>query len=226
MSFKFSPSTIDLLKNFASVNNNIYFKAGDKISTITDTKNFLATGTILEDIPVNFGIYDLSEFLNVMELFGDPILDFSENHLTVRDEKNNTKIKYFYSAPEILTTAEKMPNPPEADLTFTLSEGMLHQLNRASKTLALDFLSITKDGDELKLSVIDVANATSNSYSTSIPGKTNLNDFNFIIKLSDVRIMPGDYNVTISKKFLAEFNNIEQDLKYFLALERSSTVNG
>jgi len=147
MSFKFSPSTIDLLKNFASINNNIYFRSGDKISTITDTKNFLATGTILEDIPVNFGIYDLSEFLNVMELFGDPILDFSEdNHLTVRDEKNNTKIKYFYSAPEILTTAEKMPNPPEADLTFTLSEGMLHQLNRAKF-----FNRSIVEGENLKL---------------------------------------------------------------------------
>ena len=61
---KLSDRTINLLKNFASINQSILFKQGKSLRTISVMKNILAEQNIDEDIPQEFGVYDLSQFLN------------------------------------------------------------------------------------------------------------------------------------------------------------------
>jgi len=224
MSFKFSETTLSVLRNFATINGNIYFSQGNEVSTITDTKNFMAYGSIEEEFPIDFGIYDLSEFLNVLSLMTNPSLDFSENYLVVNDESGTSRIKYFYSSPDILTKSDKKPTMPSVDMEFDLSNALLSKLKRAGSTLGLEYLSLTKEGELLNLSVIDINNATSNTYTTQIPVKTDMEDFNILFNLSNIRILEGNYNVKISKKLIAELENTEYNLKYWLACERTSTV--
>ena len=76
---KLSQKTITLLKNFSDINQSILFKKGTSLRTISVMKNVLAEATINEDLPTDFGIYDLSQFLNGLALHRTPELDF-QNH--------------------------------------------------------------------------------------------------------------------------------------------------
>ena len=68
LDMKLSESTLSLLKNFSTINQSILFKQGNRLRTISVMKNILAEATIGEDLPKDFGIYDLNQFLNGLAL--------------------------------------------------------------------------------------------------------------------------------------------------------------
>ena len=67
---KLSTETISVLKNFGAINQGILFKKGKTLKTVSSHKNILAEVTIKEDIPAEFGVYDLNNFLSVVSLTG------------------------------------------------------------------------------------------------------------------------------------------------------------
>ena len=69
---KLSEKTLNLLKNFSTINQSILFKQGSSLRTISVMKNILAEATIDEEIPQDFGIYDLNQFLNGLDLHQHP----------------------------------------------------------------------------------------------------------------------------------------------------------
>ena len=73
---KLSKDTLALFKNYASINSNLLLKQGNKLSTISSQKNVMSDVTVTESFPVDFGIYDLNEFLGAMSIFEDPELTF------------------------------------------------------------------------------------------------------------------------------------------------------
>ena len=80
---KLSDKTIKLLKNFSSINQSILFKEGSKLRTISVMKNILAEATVDEEFPKDFGIYDLVQFLNGLDLHETPELDFTRDEHVV-----------------------------------------------------------------------------------------------------------------------------------------------
>ena len=91
---KLSDRTINLLKNFASINQSILFKQGNQLRTISVMKNILAEANIDEDFPQDFGVYDLSQFLNSLGLFQEPELNFTGREFC-KYQRRKTKIKVF-----------------------------------------------------------------------------------------------------------------------------------
>ena len=61
---KLSKQTVELFKNFSTINSNLLLKPGNKIGTISSQKNIMASNTIGETIPNEFGIYDLKIIQN------------------------------------------------------------------------------------------------------------------------------------------------------------------
>jgi len=59
---KLTAETTAILKNYAAINQNIQFKQGNSLSTISPQKNILTTAEISEDIPNTLAIYDLNKF--------------------------------------------------------------------------------------------------------------------------------------------------------------------
>ena len=58
-----STETLAILKNFSEINQNILFRPGKKLNTISQGKNILAEADITEKFDAEFGVYDLPEFL-------------------------------------------------------------------------------------------------------------------------------------------------------------------
>ena len=90
-----SDDTLKVLQNFASVNPNLVLKPGQKVKTISEAKNIMATAEITEDFPVEFGVYDLNEFLSVHGLIENAALTFDDKSLTMSN--GDQKIKYFFA---------------------------------------------------------------------------------------------------------------------------------
>ena len=80
---KLSEQTVSLLKNFASINQNLQFKSGNKLSTISAQKNILVNAEIPETFPSDFAIYDLNKMLGVMNLFPDPEMEIGDNTMKI-----------------------------------------------------------------------------------------------------------------------------------------------
>lgn len=217
---KLSKYTIEVLKNFSRINQSILFKDGNKLRTISVMKNILAEAVLPEEFPKEFGIYDLQQFINGIELHDNPDLDFSsDNYVIIHENKNKTK--YFYSDPNVIVTPpEKSLSLPSEDVCFEISSQQLSHLLKASGVYGLPDLSAIGNGEIVKLVVRDKKNDTSNVFSIDVGLTTNVFTFNF--KIENIKILPGSYEVVISKKFLSKFSNKDKELIYWIALEPDS----
>jgi len=93
-----STKTLDVLKNFSSINSSIVFRKGSTVRTISNAENILAKFTSEEVFPVDFAIYDLSQFLCGIYLFSNPQLEFdNENFVTIRGGRQSAR--YYFSDP-------------------------------------------------------------------------------------------------------------------------------
>lgn len=219
--------TMQTLKNFASINSNLVIRGGNTIMTMSEAKNVLAEAVVEENFPQEFGIYDLNEFLSVVNLFETSNLKFEDTHLIVSDTSGRSKIKYFYSDVEMLTSPTKALSMPPAEVKFTLDQNTLNSLKRAASALGHSEVSITAGNGAITLSVVDSENATSNTYSIDVVGEYESEDFNFILNISNLKMMPANYEVEISSKLISQFTstNLDKQVKYWLALEKTSTYN-
>ena len=219
---KLTEKTLNLLKNFASINQSILFKKGSTLRTMSVMKNILAEADIGEEIPQDFAIYDLVQFLNGISLYGDPELDFqNESYLTIRDGKNH-RTKYFFADPSVVVAPpDKTLTLPTEDVSFVLDTNNLTQLLKAAAIYQLPDLAVVGDNGVVQLVVRDKKNDTSNDFSIVV-GETD-NKFSFNFKVENIKILPGTYNVVISQKLLSRFVNENYNLTYYIALEPDST---
>jgi hypothetical protein len=218
---KLSDKTLTLLKNFSSINQSILFKQGSSLKTISVMKNILAEATIEEDLPTDFGIYDLNQFLNGLGLHHSPDLDFeNQGHVVIREGKSRTK--YFFADPNVIVTPpDKEITLPTEDVSFELSTSQLDKLLKAAAIYQLPDLAVVGGDGVVKIVVRDKKNDTSNDFSIVVGETESVFSFNF--KVENIKIVPGTYDVVVSQKLLSRFTCRDYDLKYFIALEPDST---
>ncbi len=216
-----SKKTLDVLKNFSTINSSIVFRKGSTVRTISNAENILAKFTGEEVFPTDFAIYDLSQFLSGISLFNDPQLEFTSNDF-VSIRGGRTSAKYYFSDPEITlkSAPEKNVNFPGADLQFNLSGEELIQLQKASAVYSLPDLTFqSEEGlDTIKLILRDKENDTSNTYDLTVAGSST-GTYSLDVKIENIRLLPGDYSVKVSKHLISEWTNTNVDLTYYIALE-------
>jgi len=218
---KLSDQTLNILKNFAGINNSILVKQGTQLRTISIAKNILAEAAIDEDFPRDFAVYDLNQFLNGLSLHQDPDLDFSpESYISIKEGKR--RVKYFYADPAVIVSPpEKEITLPSEDVHFQLDSSALEKLLKAAAVYQLPDLSAVGEAGVVKLVVRDKKNDTSNEFAVVV-GETD-KEFSFNFKVENIKIIPGAYDVIVSQKLLSKFTNTNCDLKYYIALEPDST---
>jgi hypothetical protein len=218
---KLSDKTLTLLKNFSSINQSILFKEGSTLRTISVMKNILAEATIEEELPKDFGIYDLNQFLNGLNLHQNAELDFqNDGYVVIKEGKSRSK--YFFADPNvIITPPDKEINLPSEDVCFLLDTKELDKLLKAAAVYQLPDLSVVGEAGVVKLVVRDKKNDTSNDFSVIVGETDEVFSFNF--KVENIKILPGSYEVVISRKLLSRFKNTSFDVTYHVALEPDST---
>ena len=218
---KLSDNTLSLLKNFSTINQSILFKQGSKLRTISVMKNILAEATVDEELPKDFGIYDLNQFLNGLSLHQSPELDFvNDGHVVIKEGRMRSK--YFFADPNvIITPPDKAIDLPTEDVSFELSTDQLDKLLKAAAIYQLPDLAVVGGSGVVKILVRDKKNDTSNDFSVTVGETDKVFSFNF--KVENIKILPGTYDVSVSSKLLSRFTSKAQDLTYYIALEPDST---
>lgn len=214
---KLSKETIALLKNFATINGNLLIKPGSNLSTISASKSVYATVDVTEDFPSQFGIYDLNEFLGVIALFNDPELNFTDKYVSIKEGRNS--VKYFGADETVLVAPSKALKVPPADIEFNLTTEQVNMVLRTSGVLRAPDVTISGDGEVLKIIVGDRKNSSGNNYVMEV-GETD-SVFNANIRVDNIKMIPGDYKVELAAKKIAKFSN--GSLQYVLSLEADST---
>jgi len=218
-----SESTLLKLKNFAGINSNIVIKQGNKISTISEAKNILAVSEIDETFESTFGIYDLNEFLGVLGLVDNPRIEIKEDHAVIGDQSGRSKIRYYFSDIEMLTTPTKSASMPSSDVKFSLDNGTLSQIKRAAAALGHTELTASSGGEGVvTLTVASSDNSTANTFSIDVVGQSESDSYNLIFNIANLKMMSGNYEVEVSSKLISQFTNTQTNTTYWIAVEKNS----
>jgi len=223
---KFSEDTINVLKNFSTINPSILFKPGQILSTVSPQKTIMAKAVIEEDIPAKGGIYELSRLLGVMSLFEDAVIQFKETHMRVQDSKR--AVNYTFAEETMIVT------PPEKEITFpnpevevTAEWNDVQGVLRAAGVMQLPEIALSgKDGNVL-IEAVNSKDPTADIYSVTI-GETD-KEFRMIFKTENLKLINYNYNIKISSKGIAQFestNQVGPRLQYWIATETNSSYGG
>ena len=133
-----SNETVSVLKNFATINQNLVIKSGSSISTMSAMKNIVASAEVKEVFPIDFAIYDLNEFLSALSLFEKPSLDFKRDFVVITEDGSTGKtLKYWYSDPSVVTTPTKEITMPECEVNFSFENGLLSNVQKAAAVIGV-----------------------------------------------------------------------------------------
>jgi hypothetical protein len=222
-----SNDTMDVLKNFSTINPNLVIESGQKIQTISESKTVMAMAEIVEDFPNQVGIYDLNEFLSVLNLIDSNNIEFADKYLRISSTTGNAqKVTYYYSNPEILTTPSKDINMPDVDVGVTLDAEVLSKIKQASNVLGHNDLSIVGKDGVLEARIFDAKDNTANDYTLLIESdNTSKGEFNFDFNIANLKLIPGDYFISLSSKKISHWQNTNFPVEYFVALEQSTNFN-
>ena len=208
---KLSKRTQAILKNFASINQSIVINPGNKIQTISNTKDIFAKAEIEETFEQTVSIYDVNEFLGTLSLFEDPDLVFSNESVTIVQGKS--KQVYYYAEASVITTPpEKGVNLPSVEVTGKLSREQLQSLIKAAGLNGATSLTFTGGSAKVWNS------AVSNSNTFEIDDVASAGDYELSIAVDKLKMVADDYNINICAKGLTHFEGT-QGIDYFVALQ-------
>jgi len=212
-----SKKTHEILKNFSTINPNICIPTGSKITTLSPTKNIMAEADVEEDFNYDVRIYDLNQFLSTVSMFQSPELELHQDHLVVSGS-NGSRAKCWYSDPAIVQPVTQKLSMPDILVSFNLTSQRLQEILKASAVMRLPNLKICSSDGEVVGILYDKNDPSSNEYTVSLGEETD-ETFSVSFKVDTLKLIPGDYNVDISKKIVSRFTHATEPLKYYIAME-------
>lgn len=214
---KLSENTLSVLKNFSTINSGVVLRTGRTQKTISPEKSILVEATLEDNIPSDFGIYDLNQFLGNVTTLKNPDLKFTNESVTLDD--GEFSLTYLSCSPNlIISPPEKELALKTIDVSFSLTNAVLQKLLKVATTNNLPNLTVVGKDGELRLKIHEKANDTSNHGSVKI-GDYAGKDFAASFKTDNMKLLPDDYNVELQNGAFAKFTNVPGTLKYFVALE-------
>lgn len=223
---KLSKDTIEILKNFASINDGIVLRPGSIVRTCDASKQVLAEATVSESFDKNIGIFDLNRFLSAMSLHqGESEIAVNDDASTavLTDTTGRSKLNYRLCDITMVKNApEKSVNMPEPDVSFTLNQEDMELIVRASSILGTPQIVIKSDGTKIVLGAVDSKNTSTHTNELEV-GDGNGKIYSMYFKTENLKMIPGSYDIQISFKGIASFKHTGKNLKYWVATEIGSS---
>lgn len=222
---KLSSETLNVLKNFATINEGIEFRKGTKLATVSGNKTVLAEAVLKDSFSDEFCVDDLNEFLSVHSLFQDKAeLSFDEHNILFQNGRH--KIKYRKTSKNmIVTPPEKSIILPSEDVKFTLSAEDLEWIMKTSRVLSSPNVAIQSDGSSVQIVTFDATNDAAHTNSIDL----NINSdkkYKIVFSIDNIKLIPGSYDVTVCFKGLTHFKNTKDNIQYWIASEAKYTKTG
>lgn len=208
-----SEQTINIVKNFASIQKGMLFKRGTNQSTTDIDRTIFAETVILEDIPREFAIFDCIQWLNVLDTMKAPILDLHDTHMIIREANSGTQIRYMYAAPSMISIENRKINMLGEPVQFEMTDDDLSKLRSMSRLFQTEEFTVKVKGDQLEFGT---ESNSSNSYLSkkeiSNPRQVQANLF---FKMNHLKLIKGPYKVDLYEK-ASRFTHTELNLNYWV----------
>lgn len=237
---KISKNTLNLLASFANFNPSILIRKGNVIYTtnvgkennrVIPIKSVLVRAEVDESFPVDFSIFDIKQFLQVVSTFDDdPDFEFSANYVTISE--NNNTIRYAYCDPIcVLVPNSDSLDTEEEDFKFILDSKSLNKIKKISNVMKHDdFFIRTVDGKNINIILTSVDEGVSeniNEYTINIESDNDEQDIDIDIKFSMKSISAlanDDYLIKVcshnGRKILIFESMSNSKITYFIAPKR------
>ena len=215
---KLKKETYVILNNFMNIQKNLTIKKGNFLRTINEARTVIAESTLEDEFPQDFGIADLKNFLNTLNIFDDPELEFHEDKVIIKE--NNVEYDYYRASDAILKDPKygKNINLGDPACEFVLTKDQLKNVIKAANTIRSTSMSncsgihfYKNDNNDIVIEAkLYKDQSSKNVYRTIING----ND-------CDIKDEIGDIIVDSSKFVL-----IEDDYKIILYKNRCMCLKG
>ena len=214
---KVSNEMCDVLKSFSGINQSIWVDEGNVLRTISPAKTILAKATVEEDFDSPFGIYDLNQFLGCLSLVENAEIDLKDTYMRIHNDRN--KIKYGYVEKDIINTppAKEMKLPSE-DVTFVLTNDVMQKVMQSCNVMQFPNVVVEVKDNQLSLVACDIKNPGGNRFEAFVCEHEG--EYSFTYRSDNLKVMPFDYNVSISDKGISKWSSRPEKVEYFIALER------
>lgn len=218
-----SDSTLDVLKNYATINEGLFIKKGNLLRTVNKGKTILAEATVDESFPADFGIGELNQLLSIFSLYDKaPELVVSGNDVVARGYNDRSKITYrCCDSTQIKTPPDKNISVPTEDAVFLLTEPDLKWILKSANVLGCPNIAVVRSSGALALRVLDAQNDSAHTDTLEIEKQDGPDAF-LLFKTENWKMMPGTYKVTVSSKGVGHFENTTRKLAYWIALEQQT----
>ena len=221
---KLSTDTVNILKNFSTINSGLFFKKGNKLSTVSQSKTILAQAILSDTFPKDFGVYDLNEFLSVLSVEKElPEIEFDDVNVIIKSLGGRSKTKYRVTDKAMIVT------PPDKEIslsaihtTFTLTTEDYEKIIKYSSVLHSPNIAVLGEGGILKLVCFDLSNDASSPYELNIGIATK--DFRFVFKTENIKMIPGTYIVEISSSGIAHLKSSVGNIEYWVTTEKDGNI--
>lgn len=221
---KLSKQTLNVLSNFATINNGMVFYEGNEQRVITANKMVLADVTLAESFPKEFAIYDLNQFLAVISLFDDPDIEFEDTKLTIKE--NGREVSYRYSEKTLVVSIpkDKKIELASVDIQLELDANLLSQVLKSAKVFGVENIAVVGDSETIHVRTLNPKEEDS-SFASFTAGQTD-KKFKMVININNLKMLPGNYTLKISKKGIAKLISKDLNLVYTFTCETTSKFEG
>jgi hypothetical protein len=219
---KLSDKTLDVLKNFSTINTGLYFKAGNVISTVSKSQTIMAQATIEEEFATDFVVYDLNRFLALVSLMDDPDIEVVGKQLKISD--SSSTVTYGLSDETMIVWPNQgVPEVDNSEVNFSMSKETLQQIMRMGGVLGLPNVVFRGDRKAISVAAMDTKNSGSDVGWIDV-GETTA-EFQSIFVAENFKLIPGDYECSVSTEGIAQFKNTSANVEYWVPTEAGSTYS-
>jgi hypothetical protein len=223
---KLSTETLSILKNFTPINDSIYVKKGNILETISKQKNVLARAEVPDTFTDDFGIYDLNNFLGVLSLNGDNMIDFVGNDIVIKGFNGKSELKYRKTSQSLIIVPPDKKINMTADVEFDLTKEEIAWTTSVASRLSSPNMAFISDGTTVQIKCFDLKNDGAHVSSTELIAPGNGKKYNMIFSTDNMRFYEGSYKVTISSKGIGHFKNTKTAIEYWIMTETGSKYEG
>jgi hypothetical protein len=209
------------LKNFSTINKNLEFKKGNKISTISETKTVLAQAELNDNFPDDFCVYDLNEFLSVASLYKDDLeINFDTSNVIFTNGTGKRKTQFRKTAKSnVVTPPDKQVVLSNPEIKFTLTADNYGEIMKSSSVLSSPNIAVESDGEKVFLVAFDAKDDSQHTDKIELNVNASGNIYSVVFKKENLKMVPGDYDVEISFKGISHFKNTKESIEYWIAIE-------
>lgn len=216
---------IEMLTRVYQINQTLSIKAGKAELRAVNHNNTIAIIAPLSiPLPRTLSLYDVREFINVLNLIDEPVLDLTDpKSAVVYSKKTGQRLRYVDGAPELINSYfEKEFKLPSNDIELTVSAEHLKRTKEAAALMKLDYIGFIADGKTVKLCAFKKNNGDggiTNTYEITL-GETAA-EYNMFFTTASLAVVSGECVFSISKMKLSRIQ--ASGAVFWMALDGESS---